>query len=90
MPGSGLRRSLHYYRAINASCFDDEGGGEALSSETGAPLLGVLSIDIDLRKGGDIGIPLMVESPDSPTGCIFREIAEKIARLSSTLNQNHT
>jgi ATP-binding protein involved in chromosome partitioning len=61
-----------------------EGGGEALSSETGAPLLGVLPIDIDLRKGGDTGIPLMVESPDSPTGCIFREITDKIVGSSNS------
>ena len=61
-----------------------EGGGEALSSETGAPLLGVLPIDIDLRKGGDTGIPLMVESPDSPTGCIFREITDKIVESSNS------
>ena len=60
-----------------------EGGGEALSSETGAPLLGILPIDIDLRKGGDTGIPLMVESPDSPTGSIFREIATKVVNSSN-------
>jgi len=83
VPGIGLRRSLHYYRAIDASCFDGEGGREALSSETGAPLPGVLPIDIDLRKGGDTGIPLMVESPDSPTGSIFREIATNVVNSSN-------
>jgi ATP-binding protein involved in chromosome partitioning len=60
-----------------------EGGDEALSSETGAPLLGVLPIDIDLRKGGISGIQLIVESPDSPTGSILREIATKVVNSSN-------
>jgi len=60
------------------------GGGEILSRETGLPLLGSIPIDIKLRKGGDMGVPLMVEAPDSETSEVFRAIAQKvIGRLNA-------
>ncbi len=55
------------------------GGGEQLSKETGLPLLGALPIDLELRQGGDSGVPLMVSAPDSSTGTLFQAIAKKVA-----------
>ncbi len=55
------------------------GGGEQLSRETDRPLLGALPIDLELREGGDSGVPLMVVSPESLTGKIFQTIASKVA-----------
>ena len=55
-----------------------------MSSKTGAPLPSVLPIDINLRKGRDTSIPLMVENPDSPTGCIFRKIAIKVVNSNNS------
>jgi ATP-binding protein involved in chromosome partitioning len=54
------------------------GGGETLSRETGIPLLGSVPIDIELRKGGDRGVPLMIDTPDSATGEIFTAIARQV------------
>jgi ATP-binding protein involved in chromosome partitioning len=56
-----------------------EGGGEILQRETGAPLLVQLPIDIDIRIGGDKGIPLVVEGPDSISGKVFRQLAEQLS-----------
>jgi ATP-binding protein involved in chromosome partitioning len=58
------------------------GGGRQLSAETGLPLLGTLPIDLELRRGGDSGIPLMVTAPDSSTGTLFQEMAEKVVSFS--------
>jgi len=59
-----------------------KGGGKELSRETGLELLGELPIDIELRQGGDVGKPLMVDHAESETGKIFQAIAEKvIARI---------
>jgi ATP-binding protein involved in chromosome partitioning len=55
------------------------GGGEKLSRETNIPLLGSIPLDILVRQGGDNGIPLLVSAPDSSTGRVFREIAQKIS-----------
>lgn len=60
-----------------------QGGGERLSKEFGLQLLGKIPIDLDLRKGGDSGVPLVVSAPDSVLGRIFRNIAEKIMNVLS-------
>jgi ATP-binding protein involved in chromosome partitioning len=54
------------------------GGGEQLSSETGAPLLGAVPLDMALGRGGDSGVPLQAEQPDAPTSRIFSGIARRI------------
>lgn len=55
------------------------GGGVRLSQETGLPLLGTIPIDLELRQGGDDGVPIMVSAPNSSTGLIFQTIAQKIS-----------
>ena len=57
------------------------GGGEKLSRETGIPLLGAIPLDLELRQGGDVGVPLMVSAPDSVSGRIFQKIAKKLIEL---------
>jgi len=59
-----------------------KGGGEALSRKLELPLLGMLPIDIELRKCGDKGIPIMVDSPHSETAQLFADIAQKLSALS--------
>ena len=54
------------------------GGGEQLSRETGLPLLGSIPLDIELRVGGDSGVPLLVSAPESATGALFLAIGENI------------
>ena len=63
------------------------GGGEKLSQETGIPLLGAIPIDLELRQGGDAGVPLMVSKPDSETGRIFQLVAKALSEKSEELYQ---
>jgi ATP-binding protein involved in chromosome partitioning len=60
-----------------------KGGGEALSRNLKLPLLGMLPIDIELRKCGDKGVPIMVDSPGCDTAQLFAHIAQKLAALFS-------
>jgi ATP-binding protein involved in chromosome partitioning len=54
------------------------GGGETLSRDTSLPLLAAIPIDIELRKGGDVGVPVVVGHQESETSRVFREMARKI------------
>jgi ATP-binding protein involved in chromosome partitioning len=40
--------------------------------------LGKIPIDLEIGKGGDSGVPLMVSAPNSEAGRIFHVVAEKI------------
>ncbi|MDY0039610.1 MAG: Mrp/NBP35 family ATP-binding protein [Desulforhabdus sp.] len=61
------------------------GGGESISRRMGIPLLGSIPIDIELRKGGDRGVPLMVDSPETETGELFKGIAERLIGRAGTV-----
>lgn len=88
---AGIVENMSYFKCAHSNEKIEifgAGGGEALSREAGIPLLGSIPIDIDLRRGGDSGAPLMVTDPDGETGAIFKEIVEKLtghADLTATM-----
>lgn len=61
------------------------GGGEKTSKELGLPLLGCVPLEMPVREGGDRGIPIVMEYPDSPSAKALTSIAQNIAaRVSVT------
>ncbi len=55
------------------------GGGEALAERYGVPFLGGVPIAINIREGGDLGIPIVIGQPDSPQARAFRAVAQNVA-----------
>ncbi len=81
-PIVGLVENMSYFLCSHSTKPIDifgSGGGEKLSHETGIPLLGAIPLDLELRQGGDNGVPLMVSSLNSTAGLIFQTIARKIS-----------
>ena len=69
--------------AVCAGCGDQtaifgSGGGAQLAADTGAPLLGQVPLDVELREAGDRGVPVVVASPDSAS-------ARELTRIATTL-----
>ncbi|NES94842.1 MAG: Mrp/NBP35 family ATP-binding protein [Desertifilum sp. SIO1I2] len=64
------------------------GGGEKTSKELGVPLLGCIPLEINLREGGDAGIPIVVGQPESASAkalvAIARAIAAKVSVAALT------
>jgi ATP-binding protein involved in chromosome partitioning len=54
-------------------------GGEKTAAELGVPFLGCVPLEISLRQGGDVGIPIVAAEPNSASAQALREIALKIA-----------
>jgi ATP-binding protein involved in chromosome partitioning len=54
------------------------GGGHAEADRQKIPFLGEIPIYLDIRIGGDQGIPVAVSSPNAPSGQIFILIAEAL------------
>jgi ATP-binding protein involved in chromosome partitioning len=63
-----------------------EGGARRTAEAAGAPFLGEIPIDVDLRKSCDAGRPLLAAQPKHPVSRRFLEIAQaafdNIARLN--------
>lgn len=81
----GLVENMSYYQCDHSSeriALFGSGGGETLSRETGIPLLASIPIDIELRKGGDAGIPIVMGCSDSETTRVFRGMARSLIASS--------
>ncbi|WP_339384555.1 Mrp/NBP35 family ATP-binding protein [Oscillatoria sp. FACHB-1407] len=55
------------------------GGGEKTSTELGLPLLGCVPLEIPVRQGGDRGIPIVIDNPESASAKALMAIAQQIA-----------
>jgi ATP-binding protein involved in chromosome partitioning len=55
------------------------GGGERTAERYEVPLLGQIPLDTSIRQGGDIGHPIVVAAPDSPSAIAFRAAAHQAA-----------
>ena len=55
------------------------GGGEALAERYEVPFLGGVPIAINIREGGDLGVPIVVSQPGSPQAQALRTIAQNVA-----------
>jgi ATP-binding protein involved in chromosome partitioning len=57
-----------------------EGGGKWTAESLGAPLLGQIPLDSEIREGGDRGVPISIAYPDSVAAKIFQEMAKAILK----------
>jgi ATP-binding protein involved in chromosome partitioning len=55
------------------------GGGSKTAAELDLPLLGCIPLEIDLRKGSDRGIPIVLGQPESASAVALISIAKAIA-----------
>jgi ATP-binding protein involved in chromosome partitioning len=87
VPILGLVENMSFFIAPDTGRRYDifgEGGGQRVADEFGVPLLGQIPLEVETRKGGDAGIPIVVGQPDSAQAEAFRKIAAAvIARLDA-------
>ncbi|MEO6365744.1 MAG: iron-sulfur cluster carrier protein ApbC [Luteimonas sp.] len=55
------------------------GGGEAMASQYGVPLLGSLPLELGIREQGDAGVPIVIAQPDSAAAQAYRLTARNVA-----------
>lgn len=86
IPPLGLVENMAFYECTHCHHEADifgRGGGEKMAEQLGVPFLGRLPIYQPIRVGGDLGIPLVIAEPDSPTTSAFNQLAEAtMAQLS--------
>ncbi len=54
------------------------GGAQAVAEREGIALLGQLPLDPGIRASGDVGLPLVVQDPHSPSAKAFLDLAENL------------
>jgi ATP-binding protein involved in chromosome partitioning len=58
-----------------------KGGGEALAQELQLPFLGRIPLDPDVRVAGDVGVPTVARSPESPAGEALKGVAQAVEEV---------
>ena len=61
------------------------GGGQRLAEAIDAPLLGQVPLDIELREGGDAGLPAMISHPEAHSVAELRRIAAELPVVRRSL-----
>jgi ATP-binding protein involved in chromosome partitioning len=62
-----------------------QGGGERVAKELGVDFLGEVPIDPRIAEDGDVGKPIVVSHPESPSSAAFKRIAGDVVRRISVL-----
>jgi len=62
-----------------------EGGAKKISEQFNIPLLGEIPLNSGIMSGSDLGKPIMLTKPDSPSADAFKSAAKNIAAQCSIL-----
>ncbi len=77
----GVVENMSFFTGDDATRYElfGRGGGDALASDLGVPLLAQLPLVVATREGGDVGLPVTVAAPDSEISGAFAALASRIA-----------
>jgi ATP-binding protein involved in chromosome partitioning len=91
VPVSGIVENMSYFIAPDTGKQYDifgEGGGLKLAAELNTNFLGGIPIDPRIRIGGDKGIPIVHDMPDSDNAKSILEITRKLVEQVNLSNLN--
>jgi len=88
IPLIGVVENMSYF--ICPNCNDKHyifgtGGAKRISEQFNMPFLGEVPLNPGIMSGSDSGKPIMMSSPDSPSGVAFRTAAKNIAAQCSII-----
>src|SRR6478609_1716412 len=73
VPILGIVENMSYYTTPSGDRVEifGHGGGAMEAKRQNVPLLGEVPLFVEVREGGDRGIPVVVSAPDRPAGQVF-------------------
>jgi ATP-binding protein involved in chromosome partitioning len=83
IPVLGVIENMSYFIAPdtgNRYEIFGRGGGQKLADEFDINFLGEVPMGMEVREGGDTGVPVVISFPDSPQSAAFNRVAEEVAR----------
>jgi ATP-binding protein involved in chromosome partitioning len=88
VPILGVVENMSYF--ICPTCNDKhyifgEGGARKISEEFKIPFLGEIPLNSGIMSGSDLGKPIIITNPDSPSANAFRSSAKNIAAQCSII-----
>jgi ATP-binding protein involved in chromosome partitioning len=80
IPVQGVIENMSWFTGDDGKRYElfGSGGGQELADRLEVPLVGQVPLVPELRAGGDVGRPLVVDEPDGEVAAAFAEIARRI------------
>ncbi|MCD2172899.1 Mrp/NBP35 family ATP-binding protein [Rhizobium sp. C4] len=81
VPILGIVENMSHFVCPNCGTTHDifgHGGAKAEATKIGAPFLGEIPLDMEIRLNSDAGTPVVVSHPDGPHAKAYRDIARKV------------
>ena len=91
VPLLGVAENMSYFidpAGVKHELFG-HGGGIVTAEKLGTSLLGQVPLISEIREGGDIGMPIVVKSPEGLAGTTFRQIADALLARLTTPRESH-
>ncbi len=81
VPSLGIVENMSYFECAHGEKYFifGNGGGEALAERYGVPFLGAVPIAMNIREGGDLGVPIVISQPGSPQAMALQNVAQNVA-----------
>ena len=90
VPVAGIVENMAYFTPPdlpeNRYYIFGEGGARRLASDLNVPFLGEIPIEQAVREGGDEGLPIVVQQPDSAGALAFFAVADQVQRQAMRAN----
>jgi ATP-binding protein involved in chromosome partitioning len=82
VPILGIVENMSYFTTPNGDRVEifGHGGGHAEADRRKIPFLGEIPIYVEIRRGGDLGIPVVVSDSQAPSAQPFIEIAKSLRK----------
>lgn len=92
VPLLGVAENMSYFLDPAGHKHDlfGSGGGIVAAEKLGTTLLGQVPLIPEIRAGGDRGVPIVVEAPQSAAANVFREIGETLLARVKQPTPRHT
>ncbi|KAB2016095.1 hypothetical protein ES319_D08G072600v1 [Gossypium barbadense] len=81
VPILGLIENMSYFKCPHCgepSFIFGAGGARKTAAEMGLQLVGEIPIELDIRKGCDKGMPIVVSAPDSTVSKAYHDVAQTV------------
>ena len=82
IPVLGVIENMSYFTCPSCAHQTDlfgQGGGQRLAQDLDVPFLGAVPLAEPVRSGGDIGMPIVLSSPDHVVSQAIHSVAEQVA-----------
>jgi ATP-binding protein involved in chromosome partitioning len=78
VPILGIVENMSYYTTPSGERVEifGHGGGQAEARRQNISFLGEVPLFMEVREGGDRGVPVVISAPDKPPGRVFISMAE--------------